>query len=163
PKFKGGVITMKFVLQTQRMKQFYRRDFVYLSQMLYAIEMYRGIRGVAMAKLEHVEQAIAKKLDAVRKLFVQASKEAAALINANGHGDTQIAYPTPVQYRTPIISPFAREYMEILKLADDAFARLHTCHLLGLVDTKRKFGTEANYRKAVRAISEVVRLSRIEL
>lgn len=163
PRFQGGVIELSYRLQTSRMKQFYRRDFIHVSRMMYAVDLYRRIFGVDVAKLDAAEVGIARKLDAVRQLLERGAKEAQAAIRANGHESTTIAYGRPITYRAPIISPYAREFMEILVQADDVYAKQDSCHLLGLMDSKDKFRSEANFRKAIRSISGFVRATRIDL
>lgn len=163
PRFRGGVIELSYRLQTSKMKQFYRRDFIHVSRMMYSVDLYREIRGVDVAKLDAAEQGIADKLDAVRKLLERGAREAIAAIRANSHEGTPIAYGRPITYRAPIISPYAREFMEILVLADDVFSKQDTCHLLGLMTSKQKGGYQATFKKAIRSISGFVRATRIDL
>lgn len=163
PKFRGGVVELEFEVKTQRIKHFYRRDFVYLSQMLYAIDTYRNIHGIDEKRLDAAEAAIAKKMDAVRALLHSRIQQMTTKIATNGHSALQIRFPKPVRYRAPIISPYAREFMELLVLCDEAFAKLEMCHLLGLEDSKTRSKLNLEFRKTIRAISAMVRQTRIEL
>lgn len=156
-------MTLQYEMQTPRIKQFYRRDFVYLSQLLYALNTYREIRGVEPAKIDAAEMNVGKKLDAVMALMKRTVNEAETAIRMNNHEGTPIDFAYPVCYKAPIISPYAREYLEVLVAADDAFKMVNKAWLLGLIDPKQRSQKEFTLRKAIRAIAEVVRLQRIEM
>lgn len=162
-RFDGGVLEMTFRLNTDRMKQFYRRDFVHLSRLFYAVDQYRAIWQLDQSRLDMVEASIAKKVDAIRGLMDRTIQQADALLATNSHTDKAIYFAQPIEYVAPIISPFAREFMELLVRADDALAKVRTCHLLGLVTSRQKVDIESTCRKAVRSLAPMVRHRRIDL
>lgn len=162
PNFRDGVVEIDYELRTRTPKQLYKRDFAYLSRLLYSMERYRTIHIVDEAKLDEGEARVIKKLDAVRKLISSNLREATALIEANAHVAHSISYPRAMRYRAPIISPYAREYMEILSDADSLYAKIEVSFLLGLIERTKRRDVEALTRKAIRTISDVVRQVRVE-
>jgi hypothetical protein len=162
PNFKDGVVEVDYLLCTRTPKSMYRRDFVYLSRLLYSMERYRAISIVDEGKLDAAEALVIRKLDSVRQLISKNLREAKALISANAHQAHSISYPRAMRYRAPIVSPYAREYMEILRDADEVYSQLEVAFLLGLIERVKRRGTEALMRKSIRAISAVVRQVRIE-
>lgn len=160
--FNGAVVEIDYELQSRTTKSFFRRDFAYVSRLLNALENYRTIKVVDQAKLDAAEAVVTKKLDAVTELVGKKAKDAAALLEANRQAGHNIVYPRAMHFRAPIISPYAREYMEVLKHADSAYANLDLCFLMGLVDRKVKTETEALIRKAIRSISQTVQQQRAE-
>jgi hypothetical protein len=163
PNFRDGVVEIDYLLCTRGMKQMYRRDFIYLSRLLYALDRYRTISLVDQTKLDAVEQLVVRKLDNVRKLIAKHLKQAAALIEANEQKAHAISYPRSMRYRAPIISPYAREYMEVLSQADAVYAKLEISFLLGLIDRHTRSVTELEMRQAIRTINKTVRQMRVEM
>lgn len=160
--FRDGVVEIDYMLCTRTPRQMYRRDFVYISRLLYSLERYRTIRSADMARLDECEQKVVRKLDGVRQLVARTLREANALIAANVQPAHHITYPRAMRYRAPIISPYAREYMEVLTDADRAYAQIEVAFLLGLIDRHKRREIEVLMRKAIRAISAVVRQVRVE-
>lgn len=160
--FRDGVVEIDYMLCTRTPRQMYRRDFVYISRLLYSLERYRTIRSADVARLDECEQKVVRKLDSVRQLVARTLREANALIAANVQPAHHITYPRAMRYRAPIISPYAREYMEVLTDADRAYAQIEVAFLLGLIDRHKRREIEVFMRKAIRAISAVVRQVRVE-
>jgi hypothetical protein len=172
PYFDDGIIELQYELRTPRSKQFFKRDFVYLSQLLYSLARYRAMRipgpdgqyrDVNPGALDAVEANLNRKIDGIREFLTKKAREAAALLEANGHSDMAIKYSQPVVLSAPIIAPMAREFMEILQVADDTFAKVQACYLLGLLNPATKVKVEFECRRVIRALSPTVRLHRIKL
>lgn len=163
PNFNGAVVEIDYELQSRTTKSFFRRDFAYVSKLLNALENYRTIKVIDHGKLDAAEAIVTKKLDNVMELVGKKAKESVALLEANRQAGHNIVYPRAMHFRAPIISPYAREYMEVLKHADTAYANLDLCFLMGLVDRKIKTETEALIRKAIRSISQTVQQQRAEM
>lgn len=162
-RFEGGLIEKQYTLNTPRIKQFYRRDFVYVSRLFYGIDSFRRIWQLDSSALDAIETQLAKKMSAVSKLLQGFMQQAQAAMTVNGFGAQDISYAKPINYVVPIISPAAREYMELLVQADETLAKVDACHLLGLIKSADKHKTENDMRKAIRAISATVRGQRIAL
>lgn len=162
PGFRDGVLEMDYMLRTKVPKSMYRRDFVYLSRLLHAMDRYRGIRSADPVRLDEQETKVAHKLDNVSKLIKKRAKEGQALLEVHKTEAATITYPRAARYRAPIISPYAREFMEILTAADSVFADLEMLFLLGAIDRKQRGVIEFEVRRACRAISAVVRQVRVE-
>ena len=54
--FRDGVVEIDYMLCTRTPRQMYRRDFVYISRLLYSLERYRTIRSADVARLDECEQ-----------------------------------------------------------------------------------------------------------
>ena len=160
--FRDGVVEIDYMLCTRTPRQMYRRDFVYISRLLYSLERYRTIRSADAARFDEFEQKVVRKLDGVRQLIGRTLREANALIAANVQPAHHITYPRAMRYRAPIISPYAREYMEVLSDADRAYAQIEVAFLLGLIDRHKRREIETLMRKSIRAISAVVRQVRVD-
>lgn len=172
PYFDDGIIELQYQLRTPRPKQFFKRDFVYLSQLLYSIARYRAMRiagpdgvyrEVDPGALDAVEANLNRKIDGIREFLIKKAREASALLAANGHSEMAIKYSQPVTLSAPIIAPMAREFMEILVVADEAFAKVQACYLLSLITPAAKVKAETECRRVIRALSPTVRLHRIKL
>jgi hypothetical protein len=159
-QFQGAVIELDFELSARTPRQLFQRDFVYVSRLFYNLDRYRDIKGVDQTLLDTEEEKVAKKLDAVKQLVTKNVRELDALLAANSHDNARVTNAKTVLYRAPIISPFAREYVEVLQKANGAFVQADVAFLFGLIDRKQKQHIDKTVRQAIRAISQVVRQAR---
>lgn len=163
PHFRDGVVELDYLLRTQNMKQLYKRDFVYISRMLYSVERYRKVSIVDQTKIDASEAIVTRKIDSVRKLLNSQLKQATALIEANAQVAHRISYPRAERYRAPLISPYAREFMELLVTCDEAASKLEAAYLLGLIEREKRSAVLMQMRKAIRTIAPTARQIRVEL
>lgn len=161
--FNGAIVELDYKLRARTSKSFFRRDFIYLSRLLYALETYRNIRSIDEAKLDRSEEIVQNKLDAVQTLVKGKQRECAVIREQNAQAFAQAIYPREMTFRAPITSPTAKEYMDVLVAADAMYAELEVCYLLSLIDRKAKTSIEQLVRKAIRSISQTVQQQRAEM
>lgn len=155
--FRRGMVTIACELRTQRVVQFYRRDFTPISHWLDALDRARDFRHVDTRTASEAEHLISAHLAAVQHLFHDSTLRIEALLAAQGLANVPIRYADPVTVAAPIVHPLAHVYLRVLSVADDAFSALERAWLLGLVDTRARRGEEARFRKALRGIATLVR------
>ena len=158
--FQGSFIELDIELSARTPRQLFQRDFLYISRLFNSLERYRDIKGVDQAMLDTEEEKVAKKLDAVKQLVAKNVRELGALLTANQHHNAKVTNAKTVLYRAPIISPYAREYVEVLQDANEAFVQAEVAFLFGVIDRKQKQSIDKTVRQAIRAISSVVRQAR---
>lgn len=161
-RFRGAVVQIDYELRTRSPRQMYKRDFVYLSRLLHSLDTYREIPIIDQTYLDDKEASVTKKIDAVKKLIGNKLREANALIAANAQKAYAIAHAKAIVCRAPIVSPYAREYMEILVDADKLYSQLDAAYMLGLITRPDKGRIESMVRQAIRSIAQVVRQARVE-
>lgn len=161
--FRGGLIIVTYCIKTRCIRQFYQRDFIYLSGLMHTLDKYRHLRGVDQALLDDTAAQLAGCLETTLESFRGRRQQAQALVAEQAAIDPPIRYPLAVQLDVPIISPSAHSYMEMLAAADDAFAALEKCWLLALIDTRVRKLEEAALRQSIRLVSSVVRRCRDDM
>ncbi len=161
--FRGGLIIVTYCIKTRCVRQFYQRDFVYLSGLMHTLDKYRQLSGVDQALLDDTAAQLAGCLETTLESFRGRRQQALALVAEQAAIDPPIRYPLAVRLEVPIISPSARSYMEMLAAADDAFAALEKCWLLALIDTRVRKLEEAALRQSIRLVSSVVRRCRDDM
>lgn len=155
--FRSGVVTLRYALRTPRVRQFYRRDFLALGDMLAGLDRARHFREVEPERVDAAEQAVAHQVRDARAVFAEAAARADALLGAHPLGDIPIRYPEVPPIDAPIAHPQARGYMEALQAADAAYAAVERAWLFGVVDTRERRTLEASFRKAIRSIGNTIR------
>jgi hypothetical protein len=156
-RFRGPTLCIRFQLQTDITRQIYRRDFVYVSQQLHALEASRRVQGLPRENLNAALASISHCLASTRGVLLDAASQLRALIDLNGLSDAHVEFRRPEAILVTIVSPHAREYMGVLEAADDALAQLERAWLLGLVDPLEKSQRVSDSRKAIQAVKEAVR------
>jgi len=159
-RFRGPTLRMRFELRTSIARQIFRRDFVYVSQQLHALEASRRVQGLPRDDLNEALAAVGRRIDAVRTLLLHSAAQTRDLIALHGHENSDIEFARPTELQATIVSPYARDFMDVLVHADAALGELERAWLLGLIEPTEKGRLAGECRKAVQAVKEVVRHQR---
>ena len=159
-RFRGATLKLEFELRTAIARQIFHRDFVYGSQQLHALEASRRVQGIDRQVLKDALAAITQRADAVRTLLLSCASEARALIAAHGHAEADVSFERPAQLQATIVSPHARDFLDILGQADDALTQVEKAWLLGLLEPAEKARQASECRRALYGFKEVVRQQR---
>jgi hypothetical protein len=159
-RFRGPTLRMRFELHTSIARQIFRRDFVYVSQQLHALEASRRVQGLPREDLNEALAAVGRRIDAVRTLLLHGAEQTRDLIRLHGHEHSDVEFARPTVLQATIVSPFARDFMDVLVHADAALGELERAWLLGLIEPTEKGRLAAECRKAVQGVKEVVRQQR---
>ncbi|MEY4564375.1 MAG: hypothetical protein RLZZ618_3652 [Pseudomonadota bacterium] len=158
--FRTGVIVVPYTLKTRRVRQFYKRDFVFLSVMLAALDTYRHVRGIDLGLLDRAHAEVGEALLAGLDVVQLAQQRMHDLIVHAGLPQLDIRYPHAVTLEVPVVSPTARQYMDLLLGADNAFAAAEKAWLLGAIDVRMRKAEESSFRQSIRLVVAVVRSCR---
>ena len=159
-RFRGATLTLGFELRTGAARQIFQRDFVYVSRQLHALEASRRVQGLDRQVLKEALAAVARRGDAVRTVLMLCASEARALIAVHGHAGADVDFARPTRLQATIVSPHARDYLDLIGQADDALTQLEKAWLLGLVDPHAKSLQASECRRALIAYKECVRQQR---
>jgi hypothetical protein len=151
---------MRFELRTSLARQIFRRDFVYVSQQLHALEASRRVQGLPRDDLNEALAAIGHRIDAVRTLLLHSAEQTRDLIALHGLSSAGVEFARPTELHATIVSPYARDFMDVLVHADAALGELERAWLLGLIEPTEKGRLAGECRKAVQAVKEMVRHQR---
>jgi hypothetical protein len=159
-RFRGASLKLEFELRTTVARQVFQRDFVYVSRQLHALEASRRVQGIDRQLLRGALAAIAQRADAARTLLLLRASEARALIAYHAHGQADVAFARPTRLQATIVSPHARDFLDILAQADDALSQLEKAWLLGLLEPPTKARHAVECRRELMAYKETVRHQR---
>ena len=159
-RFRGATLTLGFELRTGAARQIFHRDFVYVSRQLHALEASRRVQGIDRQVLKEALAAVTRRGDAVRTVLMLCASEARALIAVHGHAAADVDFARPTRLQATIVSPHARDFLDLIGQADDALTQLEKAWLLGLVDPHAKSLQASECRRALIAYKECVRQQR---
>ncbi len=159
-RFRGATLKLDFELRTTVARQVFRRDFVYISQQLHALEASRRVQGIDRPRLKEALATVARCIDAVRALLLRCAADARALILLHGHAGADVEFARPTRLRATIVSPYARDFVDILGHADEALTQLERAWLLGLLHPAAKAQQASECRRALQGFKEIVRQQR---
>jgi hypothetical protein len=159
-RFRGPTLRMRFELRTSIARQIFRRDFVYVSQQLHALEASRRVQGLPREDLNEALAAVGRRIDAVRTLLLHSAEQTRDLIALHGHSSADVEFARPTELHATIVSPYARDFMDVLVHADVALGELERAWLLGLIEPTEKGRLAGECRKAVQGVKEMVRHQR---
>jgi hypothetical protein len=159
-RFRGPTLRMSFELRTSIARQIFRRDFVYVSQQLHALEASRRVQGLPRESLNEALAAIGQRVDEVRAQLRDSTAHTRDLIELHGHSGADVEFTRPATLQATIVSPYARDFMDVLVHADQALTQLERAWLLGLLEPAEKGRMSGECRKAVQSVKETVREQR---
>jgi hypothetical protein len=159
-RFRGPTLRMSFELRTAIARQIFRRDFVYVSQQLHALEASRRVQGLSRENLNAALSAVGQRIDEVRTQLRDDTAHRLDQIELHGHADADVEFARPAALQVTIVSPLARDFMDVLVHADDALTQLERAWLLGLIEPAEKGRQSGEVRKAVQSVKEMVRIQR---
>lgn len=146
---QGAALQLDFELRTALARQAFRRDFVYVSRQLHALEASRRVQGLDRARLDDAQATLYQRADAIQSFMGQRATELQAAIDARGPASARIAYARPARLRATIVSPGAHRFLGLLLQADETLARLEMAWLLGLVEATSRSALVSECRRAL--------------
>ena len=151
----GAVLRLDFTLRTALVRQVFRRDFVFVSRQLHALESSRRVQGLDRACLNDALAALQRRADDVHALLQTMASDLQAAVDARAPAGARIAFARPARFQTAIVSPSAHRYLMLLMAADDALARLEMAWLLGLVEPARRTALASDCRRALQGYKDL--------
>ena len=159
-RFRGATLRLGFELRTAIARQIFHRDFVYVSQQLHALEASRRVQGLDRQVLRDALATVARRGDATRTQLLLCASNARALIAAHGHAQADVEFERPAQLQATIVSPHARDFLDLLGQADDALTQVEKAWLLGLLEPTERARQASDCRRVLHGFKETVRQQR---
>ena len=153
---QGAVVRLDFELRTPLARQLFRRDFVFVSRQLHALEASRRVQRLDRACLDDALAALLQRADDVQALLQRIGTELQAAIDGRAPASARIAFARPARFQAIIVSPIARRHLALLVLADDTLARLEMARLMGLVEPTHRSALASDCRRALHGFKELV-------
>lgn len=158
-RFRGATLKLDFELRAPTTRQIFRRDFVYVSRQLHALEASRRVQGLDRQLLNDALLTVERHGELAKLALKKAADETLTLIALQGHASAQVEF-APTRLQATIVSPYARVFIDVLRQADDMLTQLERAWLLGLVDPATKAYRASDCRKVLHVFKEVVREQR---
>jgi hypothetical protein len=159
-RFQAAALKLDFEVRTTATRQIFRRDFVYVSRQLHGLEASRRVQGLDRALLNDALSAVERRANGVRTLLLQVASDTRELVALHGQSSVEVAVGRPARLQATIVSPWARVYVEMLALADEALIQLEKAWLLGLLDSASRSRRASDCRQALQGYKEFVRQQR---
>ena len=145
----GAALRLDFELRTALARQVFRRDFVYVSRQLHALEASRRVQGLDRARLNDALASLRQRADAIQAFLQQRSAQLQADIDARCESGARLDFARPARFQATIVSPGAHRFLTLLLQADDMLARLEMAWLLGLVEPAQRSTLVSDCRRAL--------------
>jgi hypothetical protein len=146
---QGAALQLDFELRTAPARQVFRRDFVYVSRQLHALEGSRRVQGLDRTRLNDALAKLRQRADTIQAFMQQRAAELQAAVAARGPGGTHIAFARPARFQATIVSPGAHRFLGLVMQADDTLAVLEMAWLLGLVEPATRAALVSDCRRAL--------------
>jgi hypothetical protein len=146
---QGATLSLDFELRTAMARQVFRRDFVYVSRQLHALEGSRRVQGLDRARLNDALATLRQRADAIGAFMAQRGGELQAVIAARGPAGAHLAFARPARFQATIVSPGAHRFLGLLMQADETLAVLEMAWLLGLVEAATRATLVSDCRRAL--------------
>ncbi|MFL6679886.1 MAG: hypothetical protein ACJ8IK_16220 [Burkholderiaceae bacterium] len=146
---QGAAVRLDFELRTALARQVFRRDFVYVSRQLHAIEASRRVQGLDRARLNDALATLRQRGEVIEAALNRRASELQAAIDAHGPASARIAFARPARFQATIVSPGAHRFLALLLRADETLARLEMAWLLGLVEPAARSALVSDCRRAL--------------
>jgi hypothetical protein len=151
----GATLRLDFELRTALVRQVFRRDFVYVSRLLHALEASRRVQGLDRAALNDALAALQRRAADLETLFQRIRADLQAAIDARAPANARIAFARPARFQATLVSPAAHRYLTLLVQADDTLARLEMAWLLGLIEPASRAGLTSDCRRALHGFKDL--------
>ena len=151
----GAALRLDFELRTALARQVFRRDFVYVSRQLHALEASRRVQGLDRARLNDALATLRQRADAIQAFLSQRTAQLQADIDSGCESGARIAFARPARFQATIVSPGAHRFLSLLLQADEMLARLETAWLLGLVEPAQRSALVSDCRRALLGFKEL--------
>ena len=152
---QGAALRLDFELRSALARQVFRRDFVYVSRQLHALEASRRVQGLDRAALNDALAALQRRADDVQALLQRICADLQRLIDAHEPANARLTFSCPARFQATIVSPAARRFLALLTQADDTLARLEMAWLLGLVDPATRTALASDCRRALHGFKDL--------
>ena len=152
---QGAALRLAFELRTALVRQVFRRDFVYVSRQLHALEASRRVQGLDRTCLNDALAAIRHRADDVQTLLLRIGGDLQTAIATRGPADAHMAFARPARFQATIVSPAAHRYLTLLMAADETLARLEMSWLLGLVEPATRTALASDCRRALQGFKDL--------
>jgi len=152
----GAALRIELELRTTVVRQVFRRDFVYVSRLLHALEASRRVQGLDRTGLNESLAALERRAGDVHALLQRVRDQLQAVIANHASGGAEIAFARPARFQATIVCPSAHRYLAMLSQADDTLAHLEMAWLLGLVAPADRTSLTSDCRRALNGFKELV-------
>jgi len=152
---QGAALRLDFELRSALVRQVFRRDFVYVSRQLHALEASRRVQGLDRAALNDALAALQRRADEVLALLRRIAAEMQAVMAAHGPANARLTFARPARFQATIVSPAAHRFLALLTQADETLARLEMAWLLGLVDPATRTALASDCRRALHGFKDL--------
>ena len=138
------------------MRQVFRRDFVYVSRQLHALEASRRVQGLDRASPQRrAGRAAAPRSTTCRPCCNASPPTCDAAIAAHAPAGARIAFARPARFQATIVSPIAHRYLALLTQADETLSRLEMAWLLGLAEPASRTALVSDCRRALHGFKDL--------
>jgi hypothetical protein len=152
---QGTALRLEFELRSALVRQVFRRDFVYVSRQLHALEASRRVQGLDRTALDDALAALRRRADDVQALLRRIATELQSAIDARGPATACLAFTRPTRFQATIVSPGAHRFLALLTQADETLARLEMAWLLGRVDPATRAALASDCRRALHGFKDL--------
>jgi hypothetical protein len=152
---QGAALRLDFELRTTLARQVFRRDFVYVSRQLHALEASRRVQGLARTCLDDALAAIERRATDVQTLLQCIRTDLQTAIATRAPANARIAFASPARFQATIVSPVAHRYLSLVMQADETLARLEMAWLLGLVEPATRTALAGDCRRALQGFKDL--------
>ena len=146
---QGAALRLDFELRTALVRQVFRRDFVYVSRQLHALDASRRVQGLAREDLDQALAELQHRADEVQAWIEHQACELQAAIRTRGPAGARISFACPARFQATVVSPAAHRFLGLLQQADEMLAWLEMAWLLGLVDPDQRTMRVRECRRAL--------------
>jgi len=151
----GAALRVDLLLRTTVVRQVFRRDFVYVSRLLHALEASRRVRGLERGELDEALATLQRRADDVHELLQRARDQLQAVIASHPSADAELAFVRPARFQATVVCPSAQRYLALLSQADDTLAHLEMAWLLGLVAPADRAALASDCRRALKGFKDL--------
>ncbi|MGN6530089.1 MAG: hypothetical protein ACTHL8_27160 [Burkholderiaceae bacterium] len=156
-RFRGATIQIEFELRTTAVRQVFRRDFVYVSQQAHALESSRRVQGIDRQRLTGALRLVERQGESIRATLEDAIVQARELVRRAGELPQDIRFTRAAGLQATIVSPYARLFVELMRLADEAISLLEGAWLMGALDSAERAELINECRRVLVSYKDVVR------
>ena len=146
---QGAALRFDFELRTTLVRQLFRRDFVYVSRQLHALDASRRVQGLAHADLDEALATLQRRADEVQAGIAREATTLQAAVEARAPAGARLSFACPARFQATILSPVAHRFLELLQQADGMLAVLEMAWLLGLVGPDQRTRRVRECRRAL--------------
>jgi hypothetical protein len=156
-RFRGATIQIEFELRTTAVRQVFRRDFVYVSQQAHALESSRRVQGIDRQRLAEALRLVERRGESIRATLQDAIVQARELVRRAGEAPQDVRFTRAAALQATIVSPYARLFVDLMRLADEAISLLEGAWLMGALDSAERAELINECRRVLVSYKDIVR------